>query len=226
MGKTLYLFPGLGADESIFMNLELPGYEVVHIRWIKPLNGENVADYAARLKYQIKDDTEPVLIGLSFGGMVAQELAKLIDPAMTIIISSIKGVKERPLQMELARKLRPHKFLPSILAIEFDFWYPWAFGRTTRTEKKHIKKMAKGIHPDFTDWAADAAINWDNTERVPNLVHIHGTKDNLFPACHIRNAHMIKGGTHFMVYNMADQVAEIILAELAQLDAKMARLAS
>lgn len=225
MGKTLYLFPGLGADESIFRNLKLPGYEIVHIKWIKPLNGEDVADYAARLQYQIKEDTQPVLVGLSFGGMVAQELAKLIDPALTVIVSSIKGVKERPLQLDLAKALRPHKFLPSILAIEFDFWYPFAFGRTSAFEKSYIKRMAKGIHPDFTDWATDAAIHWENTEIVSNLVHIHGTRDNLFPACYIKDAHMIKGGTHFMVYNKADQVADIMLRELAALDEQKRRTA-
>lgn len=225
MGKTLYLFPGLGADESIFRNLKLPGYEIVHIKWIKPLNGENVADYAARLTYQIKDDTEAVLIGLSFGGMVAQEIAKLIDPTMTIIVSSIKTVKEKPIQMDIAKKLRPHKLIPSILAIEFDFWYPWTFGKTTAFEKSYIKRMARGIHPDFTDWATDAAINWENTVTVPNLLHIHGTKDNLFPPCYIKNARMIKGGTHFMVYNRADEVAEIILNELAAKGQQKLRIA-
>lgn len=216
---TIYMFPGLGADETIFRNLHLPGYNIKHIRWIKPLNDETIAEYAKRLQYQIDPATRPVLLGLSFGGMVAQEMAKLIDPAMTIIISSIKTQYEQPLQIKLAQKLRPHKYVPSLLAIEFDFWYPWAFGRTTKMEKSFIKKMAKGIHPDFTDWASDAAIYWDNTEIVPNLVHIHGDKDNLFPSCYIINQDfiLVKGGTHFMVYNRADEVANIVLEKLETL---------
>ena len=151
--------------------------------------------------------------------MVAQEMAKLIHPVMTIIVSSIKTQYEQPLQMKLAQKIRPHKFLPSLLAIEFDFWYPWAFGKTTKMEKSFIKKMAKGIHPDFTDWATDAAINWDNTEIVPNLVHIHGDKDNLFPSCYLKNKDfiLVKGGTHFMVYNRATEVANIVLEKLDDL---------
>ncbi len=225
MPKTLYLFPGLGADESIFRNLKLPGYDIVHIIWIKPLNGESIAEYASRLTYQITDPDDAVLIGLSFGGMVAQEMAKIINPAMTIIISSIKGTRERSIALNLARKLRPHKFIPSLLAIEFDFWYYWAFGPTTAFEKAYIKRMALGIHPDFTDWAADAAIRWENSVRVPNLVHIHGSKDNLFPLCYIQGAIVVEGGTHFMVYNKADQVASIILDKLEQLRS-LQRLAS
>jgi hypothetical protein len=81
-------------------------------------------------------------------------------------------------------------------------------------EKSFIKKMAKGIHPDFTDWASNAAINWDNTEIIPNLVHIHGDKDNLLPYWYVRNFILIKGGTHFMVYNRAKEVGAIILAKL------------
>lgn len=216
---TIYMFPGLGADETIFRNLHLPGYNIKHIRWIKPLNDETIAEYAKRLRYQIDPGTTPVLFGLSFGGMMAQEMAKLIDPAMTIIVSSIKTMHEKPLQMKLAKRFRPHKFVPSLLAIEFDFWYPWAFGKTTKMEKSFIKKMAKGIHPDFTDWASDAAINWDNTETVSNLVHIHGDKDNLFPICYIKNQDfiLVKGGTHFMVYNRADEVANIVLEKLETL---------
>ena len=225
MAITVYMFPGLGADESIFRNLHLPGYEIQHIKWIKPLNDESVAEYAQRLTYQIKKDTQPVLLGLSFGGMVAQEMAKIIDPLSTIIVSSIKHERERPLQVLLAEQLRPHKFVPSILAIEFDFWYYWAFGPTTRFEKTYIKRMAKGIHPDFTDWAANAAINWKNSQEVSNLLHIHGTKDNLFPACYVKDAIMIEGGTHFMVYNKADQVATIVLDHLAGLQAQQ-RIAS
>lgn len=218
---TIYMFPGLGADETIFRNLHLPGYPVKHIRWIKPLNDETPAEYAQRLKYQIDPNTTPVLIGLSFGGMMAQEMAKIIDPALTIIISSIKTKYERPLQMILARKLRPQKFIPSLLAIEFDFWHFWAFGKTTRMEKAFIKKMAKGIHPDFTDWAADAAINWNNTELVTNVVHIHGDNDNLFPHWYIRNFILVKGGSHFMVYNRAPEVAAIILQKLESLQMRL-----
>lgn len=220
---TLYMFPGLGADETIFRKLQLPGYEIVHIKWIKPLNKESVPDYAKRLRYQIKDDTTPVLIGLSFGGMVAQEMAKLVNPAMTIIISSIKGDHERPIQVMLAAKFRPQRFIPSLLAIKFDFWYYWAFGPTTRMDKNFIKAMALGIHPDFTDWAANAAICWRNTKVVPNLVHIHGDADNLFPISCIKGCIRIKGGTHFMVYNKADQISPIILEKLATIPAQMAK---
>ncbi len=217
---TIYMFPGLGADETIFRNLHLPGYNIKHIRWIKPLNGETIADYAKRLQYQIDPATRPVYLGLSFGGMMAQEMAKRLEPELTIIVSSIKTQYEKPLQMKLAQQIRPHKYVPSLLAIEFDFWYPWAFGKTTKMEKSFIKKMAKGIHPDFTDWATDAAINWDNTAIVPNLLHIHGDKDNLFPSCYLKNKDfvLVKGGTHFMVYNRADEVANIVLEKLAGLN--------
>jgi pimeloyl-ACP methyl ester carboxylesterase len=216
--KTIYLFPGLGADETIFRKLDLPGHEIVHIKWIKPLNKETLPEYARRLKYQIRQDTDAVLIGLSFGGMVAQEVAKLVKPALTIIISSIKTHYERPFKMILAERLKINKFIPSLLAIEFEFWYNWSFGPTTRMEKSFIKKMAKGIHPDFTDWAADTAITWKNTEIIPNLVHIHGDNDNLFPHWYIRNFILVKGGTHFMVYNKAEEVSAIIMQRLAALE--------
>jgi len=219
---TLYMFPGLGADETIFRRLHLPGYEIVHIKWIKPLNKETLPEYAKRLVYQIRKDTRPVLIGLSFGGMVAQEVAKLVNPALTIIISSLKTEEERPLQLKLAEELRPNRFIPSLLAIRFDFWYRWAFGPLTSKEKTFVKAMARGIHPDFTDWASETAINWKNKELVPNVVHIHGDQDNLFPIGYIKDAIVVKGGTHFMVFNKAEEVSAVILEKLNGLENQLA----
>ena len=78
MTKELYIFSGLGADERVFQRLDFPGFSTTFIKWIVPQDKETIENYATRLLDQITT-TNPTLIGLSFGGLIAVEVAKQID---------------------------------------------------------------------------------------------------------------------------------------------------
>ncbi|MCP9751582.1 alpha/beta hydrolase, partial [Ferruginibacter sp. HRS2-29] len=88
--KTIYLFSGLGADERVFKYLKFPGHHIVHIKWITALRNEPLAAYAKRLLEQVSTE-HPILIGLSFGGIMAIEVSKLIPTEKVIIIASVKN---------------------------------------------------------------------------------------------------------------------------------------
>lgn len=214
MKKTIYLLPGVGCDEKVFRSLELPDYEMVPIRWLSPREGENLKEYVKRLLPQIKTDTEPILLGLSFGGIVAVELSKLINTHKVIIISSIKSYHERPVKMSLLYLLKFYRVLPARLAVRFRFWQRWALGSLNSDEKNLVEEMVEMIDLKFNKWAVDQAIHWDNTEIPKNIIHIHGDEDNIFPNLYIKNYHRIKGGTHFMIVRHAKQISHIILKEL------------
>src|ERR1700679_2089021 len=134
MAKTIYLIPGVGANDKVFQNLDLGDYEIVHIKWPKHRKNETLQAYVKKLLPQIKKDSEPILIGLSFGGIVAIELAKLIDPYKTILISSIKTYHERPLKLLFLNSLKFHRLLPGKLVIQFRFWLNWLFGKLNKED--------------------------------------------------------------------------------------------
>jgi pimeloyl-ACP methyl ester carboxylesterase len=214
MEKTIYLIPGVGANDKIFQNLELPDYEVVHIKWPKNKKGESIQDYAKKLVPQISKNTEPVLIGLSFGGIVAVELAKLVNPSKTIIISSIKTYHERPLKMLFMNSLKFHRLLPGKFVVQFRFWLNWLLGKLEPKDWQLIEMMIKEADIEFNEWAVDQVVQWRNEEEIPNLVHIHGTRDRIFPSFYIKDAIWVKGGSHFMVVNRAKEISKIIRREL------------
>lgn len=217
MSYTMYLIPGVGCDERVFHFLHLPPLDVVHLQWEKPLYNENLDEYVVRLIPQIKKDTMPIFIGLSFGGIVAIELAKRLPYHKVILISSLKTYFERPLRMNLMEILPLHRFLPARLAVNFDFWHNWAFGQTDEKEKAFIQDMIKNVDLEFNEWAVHQAITWGNTEELNGLVHIHGDNDNIFPVQYIRNYINIPGGTHLMIINKAQRISEIINEELKDL---------
>lgn len=91
----IYFLSGLGADESVFKALHLPGVERVYLNWIEPLPKESMEAYAQRMANRIAEPN-PIIIGLSFGGMMAMEIAKLITVKQLILVSSAKTAKELP----------------------------------------------------------------------------------------------------------------------------------
>ena len=93
--QHVYCISGLGADERIFCKLDIPGSTFHFIQWIQPETAEDIYAYAGRLKEQIVHD-HPVLMGVSFGGMMAIELAKIFPVDKVVLISSIKSANELP----------------------------------------------------------------------------------------------------------------------------------
>src|SRR6201999_1941012 len=96
-----YCISGLGADHRIFSRLNLPGVSIHHLPWMMPEAGERIDQYASRMKMDI-DHGSPVLIGVSFGGMMAIEIAKFIPAATVILISSIRCRHQRPMWMTVS----------------------------------------------------------------------------------------------------------------------------
>jgi len=215
MLKTIYFIPGVGANDKIFQNLELPGYEVVHLKWPKHKKDEHIDTYVKKLLPQIKKDTLPIFIGMSFGGIVAIELAKLVKPFKIIIISSIKTYHERPLKFLFLSSLKFHRLVPGKLVLEFRFWLNWLLGKLTRQDFELIESMIAEANIEFNEWAVDQVIHWKNEEIPDNLTHIHGTRDRIFPDFYIKDAYWIKGGSHFMIVNRAKEISKIINKELA-----------
>jgi pimeloyl-ACP methyl ester carboxylesterase len=216
MDKTIYLIPGVGANDKIFQNLDLAGFDVVHIKWPKHKKNEDIQAYVKKLLPQIKKDTQPVLIGMSFGGIVATELAKLINPHKTILISTIKTYHERPLKIMLMNSIKFHRLIPGKMVVNLRFWLKYVLGSLKREDYKLIEDMIEEVDIDFNKWAVDQVIHWKNETPPPNVVHIHGTNDWIFPRHYIQDCHWIKGGTHFMIVNRALEINKILHRELKE----------
>lgn len=90
-----YLIGGLGADERVFNYLELD-VETTVIKWIEPKPKEELKSYAIRLIEQINQKDEFGILGVSFGGIIAIEISKLIKPKKLILISSVETSRQLP----------------------------------------------------------------------------------------------------------------------------------
>lgn len=207
--KKIYCISGLGADERAFSKLSINGYELQVIPWLKPEKTETIAGYTARMRAGINEEN-PVLMGLSFGGMICTEIAKQVPVKQIIIISSIKTANELPRWMKTVASLKLNKILPlksTRLTMPIQ---NRMLGVVSDEEKKLVATLRREAEQSYINWAVNEAINWKNTWQPPNLFHIHGDRDHMFPVKYVKADHIIKHGGHFMIMNRANEVSQSI----------------
>ncbi|KQM76918.1 hypothetical protein ASE74_16720 [Pedobacter sp. Leaf216] len=209
---NVYFISGLGADKRIFSKLKLDDQlNEIHIDWIQPNKSESLSSYAKRLSNVI-DTTKPfALVGVSFGGMIAVEIAKILNPTKTIIISSTVLAAQLPMLYRFAGKLGllkliPAKFLKSSNKLTQNYY----FGTRSGSEKSLLSKIINDTDPYFLKWAIGSILAWKNNIRPLNTYHIHGTNDKILYSKKAKPDYVIKSGTHFMVYQNAKEISGII----------------
>jgi pimeloyl-ACP methyl ester carboxylesterase len=196
--------PGMAANPSIFENIKLPedSYQIHLLEWFIPEVNESLQDYALRMTTHIKHDNV-VLLGVSFGGILVQEMAKHIKVAKLIIVSSVKTKHELPRRMKLSRKLKLYNILPTRLVEDIDTLAKYAFGETIKNRVALYKKYLSMNDRRYLSWAVKEMVCWDQETAPPGIIHIHGSADKVFPLKYIDNCINIEGGTHIMVITRA-----------------------
>ncbi len=207
--KQIYILSGLGADERVFSKLDLSKYSTTFIKWEIPSMNESIEDYATRLVLQIKTPN-PILIGLSFGGIIAMEIAKQIDTEKVILISSAKTYKEIPFYYRLLGKIGIHKLIPNQLLKSANLTTYWFFGLRNKEDKELLRIVLEETDAGFLKWAMDRIANWKNHHVPQNCVHIHGKADRILPEYFVQAEYIIEGGGHLMVLNQAKEVEKAI----------------
>lgn len=205
----VYFISGLGADKRVFSYLDLSFCEPVYIDWIEAKPNESLAQYATRLREFIPED-EPVVVGLSLGGMIATEMAKQDERVKSIIISSNKLASEFPRHLKVFRHFPFHKVIPGAALKRYQNFYTSIFGVKNPEQKKLIYQIVADSDMKFVKWAITAILKWDNAVIPKNLVHIHGTADRLLPYKRAKVDYIIEGGSHVMTLDKAEQLSAIV----------------
>lgn len=203
MSKTpVYFMPGLAASAKIFERIILPEaiFEMVLLEWEIPLDNETLQEYAKRITKKITHPN-PVLIGVSFGGILVQEMAKFIDARKVIIISSVKSNLEFPRRMKVAKTTKAYKLIPMNLLSNIESLAQFSFGAKIDQRLKLYEKFLSVRDKRYLDWAVEQVILWERTVVDEDVIHIHGDADDVFPIKYIRNCIVVKGGTHVMILN-------------------------
>ncbi|PCI35611.1 MAG: alpha/beta hydrolase [Flavobacteriaceae bacterium] len=213
----LYFVPGLAASSKIFefLRFDETKYEVYKLEWLLPLSDkETIQNYAKRMAALVRHDN-PVLIGVSFGGIMVQEMSKHLQAHCIFLVSSIKTNKELPKRLKVIQKTRAYKLFPTKAVQNLDQFSTFMFGSFIQKRIKLYENYMTMKDEKYLTWAIYNVLHWQQTNPLPNTIQIHGTEDYVFPIKHIENPIKIKGGTHIMILNKAKTICSIIDAQLS-----------
>jgi pimeloyl-ACP methyl ester carboxylesterase len=210
----LILFPGLGADHRL-LEPQLAAFpQLIVPPWIPPRKNESLPSYAARMAETLAPSHDsPLLIGgVSFGGMLACEVARHLKPDAVLLIASCRTPKNlRPWQVRL-RHLLP--FVPvQIWSIAKLLSGPvmWALHRRSPVKRQMLVRMFKESDSRFMHWVLQAILNWqpEPLDGVP-VFQIHGSRDIMISASRVTPDVLIPGGGHLINMSRAEEVNSFI----------------
>ncbi|WP_312083526.1 MULTISPECIES: alpha/beta hydrolase [Epilithonimonas] len=208
--NKIYVFSGLGVDKRVYDNIDFGTLDVEFIDWIEPLKNESLENYALRISEKITCDN-PILIGLSFGGMLVAEISKIINVKKIILIASAKNKFELPFVFKLSGKLKLNQLLPYSILKSQNFILNWLFGIESNEERQLLKSILNDTNSMFLKWAINEIVNWKNEIYPENCFHIHGNQDRIIPIKNVKADFVVKNGGHFMTVNKAKDIENIIL---------------
>ena len=155
-------------------------------------------------------EKDPVLVGVSFGGIMAQEMSKFINTRNLILVSSVKTNHELPKRFKLAKFTKVYKLFPVNIVSNFEDYAKYFLGKSLQKRAKIYKTYLSVRSKSYIIWSINAIVNWKQRKPIQNIIHIHGTDDKVFPIKNIDNCINIKGGNHVMIITKGKKISKII----------------
>lgn len=211
---VIYCTPGLGLDHRIFGKLSIPEVELKFLDYIEPLNDEPIAAYAKRLSEKIKDNTFSIM-GMSLGGILAIEISRIKKVESLFLISTVKNKSEVPSIFKYMDLLPTKNKTTSKLAIDASVAFKPYYGKSDTAGNKLFDSMIRSASVELLAWGVQQVSNWSYKEELNRpFYHLHGTADLIFPLKNINKAETVKGATHYMLYNNAEDISKRIEARI------------
>lgn len=199
----LVLFPGMGADRRMFHRQKELGCEIEFPALPEPVRGGSLASFVKRIDIP----PGPVIFGgVSMGGMVALELARIHPCRGVLLLSSARNIRMvSPMIQWLSGILK--------LAPNIPFHLPaWSLftERLGAIDKEDRSILAQALHDHPLDRLRDHArmiLEWKGVEDpgVP-VFHLHGDRDEIIPIRFVKPDAIVRGAGHAMNMSHAEEV--------------------
>lgn len=208
----VYEVSGLGVNELAFERLKWPKeVEVEYLSWLQPEQNESLQHYAERMADRIDTKESFVLAGLSFGGIMVQEMQRFVQPEKTILFSTAKSRQELAPYMRMSARTNAHKMIPMSFFTSDQLISYAVFRRMYSKNMPSYEKFFTFRDPYYLKWSINQIVNWKTPEfDIAPIHHIHGDKDIIFPAQFIKNAEIIENGNHFMILQKHKEISRFI----------------
>lgn len=231
----LILLPGLGADFHLFLP-QLKAFEDSIVpAWIEPTGPrEPLRLYAARFTEHLRRegqlDRPFALVGFSFGGEMAMEIARYLlmrrassdgeitTPRSIVLISACRS--REAVTKKFVRQVKLGNLVPKPFVRPIAKLITPRFAKANRLDQQQtrwLREMSRTLDPVMLQWGGRVTIDWNLTaddaraiEREIPILQIHGEADTIIPDT-LRDADItIAGARHLLQWTNAEHVNERI----------------
>ncbi len=208
---SVYCLPGMCASPAIYERIQWPSHWEVHfLSWHMPKEKESLSSYVSSLSQEIKADN-PILVGVSLGGVMAQEIAQIKNVQKLILISTVTHSNQKSRFQKFCSYIPLHKFIlkPYVWFINRMVAKPIGifFKRTVPLINTYLP------YRDFryVNWAVNTFIDWKSKPNTIPTLHLHGTRDQFFPIKRMgENCIAVQDGTHSMILTKSSTISKKI----------------
>ena len=209
----LILLSGMGADGRLFREQRPCCANLITPDWIAHRPDDSLASYAERMARHLDPGRACYVGGVSFGGMVALEMARHLDAKACFLIGSIRSSRELPLRI---RALKPLAGLVPEACGAVPVWLAKALSPLAkpllRPARLSMLRQLADSQGRFLRWAGLAVLGWNpDPDRPAVPVHqIHGDRDYILPHHLTRPDVLVRGGGHLLPLTHPQAVNEFL----------------
>ena len=216
----LILFSGLGADASVFAPQSRMFPHLTVPPWTVPRSDDSLTSYCERMADAIRPESRCVIGGASFGGIIALEMARFLNPLAVLLIGSVREPKQLPRRVRLFRPIRGLiDWLPLAML-------QWSVAPLTTRLGRRVAPRLAGLAGQFRSadravlrWSMSRILTWSEPPVFAGPVfRIHGDRDRVIPLRGAADA-VVRGGGHLISLTHADQVNAFIAESLPKVGA-------
>lgn len=207
----------MSASSKIFERVHLPKeqFKMYFLDWTLPLSKkEPLQNYAKRFS-ELITAPNPVIVGVSFGGILAQEIAKIIACKKIILISSVENQDEYSPFFKFLKTTRLYKLYPVDMINFIESWFYKYGSKKTKNVLISYRKYLPLRDRIYTHWAIRSFLLWESSENNIPTLRLHGNQDKIIPHQYINKHEQVENGTHVMIITKTHCIQQRILQFLA-----------
>lgn len=233
MPPRLILIPGLAVDSRLFNAQRLAIPEVITPPWLDPEpkkagRHESLAHYAERMAASVKPRINgPVVVGgVSFGGMLALEMARHLNATHAVLIGSCRDPRAvLPLlpPCEYVCRAVPDPLIA--LGKRLGFLGVGRGGPIPPADRALLCQMLIDMPVPLLRWGARAIMDWQGCHvpaagtdgRAVSVRHIHGANDWIIPLGRLTHkpTTIVPRGAHVLNMSHPREVNAFLIETLA-----------
>lgn len=214
--SRLILFPGLGANEKLFEKIKTDFKDLVIPEWIAPASDESLADYSKRFFKNLKIKPQDSIGGISFGGQIALEMARVHKVKAVFLISSQRSSEETSptflFQEKILRNFPDKAVKAGLKNVGIGLFKKKE--KLQEQEVQWLSDMIDDMDVSFFRWSSRVAAQWKyrfNPDDFSCPVHqIHGRNDFIIKIKEWPNVHYIEDGMHLINYSHPKEISSWI----------------